>query len=348
MVTLPITVPQATCPGCKEYCSANIYESATETGTYLLVAQVEITNETTSILYQDGDSSKWYRIGFVECGSGGVETGISTPMQGTSGGSCGGPYNNRMSGRICGTIKLDTNFYRNGKLADPYAIREIKIYKKSVEDANLVMVVPIPMPGTSDYPFPITTDSVGVYSLQLEIPKTFEAPDIYFDQWWFISDLNCLDDPSGSGFDPDDETYWQYKCNKFWVYPDGWYVDDKLMVPNLGFEPLTVQFRAGETKWLEVGVMPLPLYDFNYNQIMPMIPYICPTITFKTKNNEILIQNAKMEIGLRQGTYRSNPFVFKYLVDTSKFIIGTYNYQVTAALPDGQTLVSPQFTITVS
>lgn len=345
MVIISITIPQATC---KEYCFANVYESPTEAGTYLLATQIEITNESTSIIYQDGDASKWYRVGFVECGSGGVETGISTPIQGTSGSSCGGLYNNRMSGRICGTIRLNTSFYRNGVLTDPYAIRTIKIYRKSVEDANLQMVVPIPMPDSSEYPFPITRESVGSYSLQLEIPKTFEAPDIYFDQWCFIPDLNCIDLSSGSEFDPDDESYWQCKCNKFWVYPDGWYVDDKLMVPNLAFEPLTVQFRAGETKWLEVGVMPMPLYDFNYNQIMPMIPYLCPTITFKTKNNEVLMLNAPMEIGLRQGTYRSNPFVFKYLVDTSKFVIGTYIYQVTAGLPDGQKLVSPQFTITIS
>lgn len=344
MVIIPINIPPLTCPNCNEYCYVNIYESDSEFGTYLFVAKIEIQTGDTSVTYQDGDSEKWYRIGFVECGTNGSETGISTPIQGTSGSGCNGQYDKRISSRICGTTRLDVNFLRNGKLTDPYAIRSIKIYKKSVEDANLVMEIPLPLPDSSEYPSPLVKDSVGAYSLYLDIPKTFEAPNIYFDVWCFVPDQNCAD----TDFDINSEEYWQCKCNKFWVYPDGWYVDDKLMVPRLGFEPLDVQFRAGETRWLEVGVMPLPLYDYNYNQIMPMIPYLCPTITIKTSRNEVMVLDAPMEIGLRQGAYRTNPFVFKYLLETSNFIINTYDYQITVTTPDGQTMVSPKYTFTIA
>jgi hypothetical protein len=60
-----------------------------------------------------------------------------------------------------------------------------------------------------------------------------------------------------------------------------------------------------------------------------------------------MVDNELMDIGLRQGSYRSNPFVAKYLLDTGRFLSGTYDYFITTQLPDGQTLVSPKYTLTI-
>jgi hypothetical protein len=261
---------------------------------------------------------------------------------------------NRMSGRVGNTIRLNATFYKNGVPTDPYAIRSVKIYKRSVEDANLVAEIPFPSPDSTEYPAPASennngpcTGSGGSYELLFDIPCDFPAPDLYFDVWCFIPDLNCLETTAP---DLDDESLWQCACNKFWVYPDGWYVDDHLMVPRLGFEPLDVQFRAGEKRFLEVGIMPLPLYDYDYNMIMPLIPYLQAKITIGTGKgcDEIIVNGEDMEMGLRQGSFRTNPFVAKYFLDTSNFFRGTYEYRVTIEMPDCSTFVSPTYTFTVS
>lgn len=263
------------------------------------------------------------------------------------------PIYNRISGRVGNKMILDTSFFRNGVPTDPYAIRAVRIYKRAVEDANLVAEIPFPLPSESDYPYPaVPVESTecpngGSYELTFHVPCDFPAPDVFFDVWHFIPDLDCLESIT-SDPDLDNESLWISKCNKFWVYPDGWYVDDHLMVPRLGFEPLDVKFRSGETRYLEVGMMPLPLYDFNYNQIMPMIPFLEPSITITTRNCEVIVDGEAMDIGLRQGSYRTNPFVAKYLLDTSRFFKGTYEYQITLKLPDCQTIVSPKFTLTIS
>lgn len=265
----------------------------------------------------------------------------------------------RISGRVGNKLALNMTFLRNGIPTKPYAIRTVKIYQQSIEDTNLLMEVPFVDPDSPDYPHPAievespcidpddpTSDEGGSYKLIVDIPCDFPVPNLFLDAWHFIPDINCLDEVTA--IDLDDESLWQVRCGKFWVYPDGWYADDNLMVPQLGFEPLNVQFRSGEVKWMEVGVMPLPLYDANYCQIMPMIPYLQPSISITTRNCETIVSNEEMEIGLRQGAYRTNPYVFKYLLDTNKFIMGTYNYQITVKLPDCQTIVSPKYTFTIS
>lgn len=339
-ITIPFSVPQ----DCNEYCSIKLYESTEEFGTYLFVHEESISAGQTGIVF-DGNPSSWYRISFVTCGTDGQETGMSTPIQGSS--VPVGPYDNRLAGRPCHVIELDTLFYHNGRLTDPEAIRSIKIYRRSVSEENLQLEIPVPTPDSTDYPFPVIKDEAkpGTYYLYLEIPQDFDAPDIYFDVWCFVPGSEC---PEPTGFDYDDESYWQCQCNKFWIYPDGWFISDKLLTPRLAFEPLDVKFRSGEQRYLEVGLTPLPLYDYDYNHITPMIPYLHPTITVQTRNKEIIIDEESMDMGLRQGAYRTNPFVAKWLVDTSRFIKGTYDYRVTITLPDGQTLVSPDFTITIS
>ena len=94
--------------------------------------------------------------------------------------------------------------------------------------------------------------------------------------------------------------------------------------------------------------MPLPLYDYDYNRITPMLPYLQATISIFSRNCEMIVNNAPMNIGLRQGSYRSNPFVLQYPLDTSKFLIGTYDYQVTVQMPCGSKIVSPKYTLTIS
>lgn len=249
---------------------------------------------------------------------------------------------NRISGRIGQEINLDVSFYRNGILTDPYAIKSVEIYKGSTEEANKVMTVVLPDIGSSEYPYPVVRTGVGKYNLYFDVPTDFTVPDIYFDVWTFVAD-----GPGTGGTEPEDLEQ-SSNCNKFWLYPDGWFVSDNLMVPKLGFEPMNVRFRSGEKKYLEVGMMPLPLYDYDYNLIMPLIPYLNATISMVTRNCEVVIDGEPMTIGIRQGAYRSNPFVLKYLVDTSRFLIGTYDYYITVIMPDGQTLVSPKFTITIS
>jgi len=258
------------------------------------------------------------------------------------------PIYNRMSGRAGNRVNLNMSFFKNGVPVDPYAIRVVKIYRSSVEAANLVMEVPFPDPASIDYPFPATKTADGAYDLVLDLPCDFPTPDVFIDVWHFVPDLDCFEETTAGEFDLDDESYWISKCGKLWVFPDGWYADDGLMVPDLGFEPLDVQFRAGEKRFLEVGLMPLPLYDFDYCQIMPMIPYLRPTITITHGGCDILVDAEDMEMGLRQGSFRTNPFVAKYLLDTSRFLRGTYSYQITLNLPDAQTIVSPKYTLTIS
>ena len=94
-------------------------------------------------------------------------------------------------------------------------------------------------------------------------------------------------------------------------------------------------------------MMPLPLYDFDFNLVAPIIPQLRATIKIETQNNEILVNDAEMDIGIRQGSYRTNPFTLRYLVNTSDFLKGTYTYRVTVTLPNGETRVSPDFSLQI-
>ncbi len=93
--------------------------------------------------------------------------------------------------------------------------------------------------------------------------------------------------------------------------------------------------------------MPLPLYDFD-NKIATIIPFLKAYISLYTDNCEILIDKHPMQIGLRQGTYRTNPFTLRYKFDTMIVLKGSYKYKVEVVLPNGESRVSPMFDIQVS
>jgi hypothetical protein len=271
---------------------------------------------------------------------------------------------NRISGRVGNIVNLDTVFYHNGVPEDPYAIRRIDIYKTAVKDENLEAQVIIPPPDDPNYPVPIERMTAadgsilaGHFSLPFEVPTDFVAPEIYFDVWRFLGS-----DPGGTiGVDEDDESLWISQCNRFWVYPDGWYIDDELVTIRIGFEALDKHFRKPEIRNLEVGLVPLPLYDFDYNRIIPLIPQLQARIHIETENGEVIVGSPATgcdgqpcpadgsegdntegiaRIGLRQGSYRTNPFVVQYLIDTNQFLIGTYKYRIILTLPNGETRVS--------
>jgi hypothetical protein len=94
--------------------------------------------------------------------------------------------------------------------------------------------------------------------------------------------------------------------------------------------------------------MPLPLYDNDFNLNMPIIPNLDGFITIETGNKETIVEDAPMEMKIRQGSYRSNPFVLSYLLDTTDYLIGTYSYRVKVDMPDGTSRVSKDFNFTVS
>ena len=245
----------------------------------------------------------------------------------------------RISARTGGIVDLNVTFYRNGVAEDPFLIRRIDIYEGSEKPENLVAQIPIP--ADSSYPSPLGKTGPGAFVLSLDIPTTFNAPSVYLDVWRFIGS-----DP-GTGADIEDESLWSSQCNKFWVFPDGFYLDDGLVIPRFGFEALDKVFRKPEVRSLEVGLMPLPLYDFDFNRIAPIIPQLRALITMQTENCEILIDRDPCRIGIRQGSYRTNPFVVQYQLDTSNFLTGTYVYRITLLLPNGETRVSDDFRLTI-
>jgi len=243
----------------------------------------------------------------------------------------------RTNGRVGQVSNLDVTFYRNGIPTDPYAIRRIDIYVGSVKASNLVAQVILPDPDNSEYPDPLQTISTdpGFFRLPFSVPEDFVTNRMYFDVWRFLAD-----DPGTDG-DLDDEDLWLSKCNKFWVFPDGFHVDDGLLTLRLAFEPLDFQFKKGEVRTLEVGVTPLPLYDHDSNFSNPLIPQLTPYISIETDQGELLVDNAAGVMGLRQGSFRTNPFVCQFNLDTSNFLIGTYLYRVRVDVPTGDTLISP-------
>lgn len=277
--------------------------------------------------------------------------------------------NDRLNASVGSAVALNAIFLKDGTPTDPYAIRVVRIYKQSVRDENKVLELMLPPPGSTDYqsvfdslfqrvPNP-TSDSVGVcgtaqdpqylpgsYVLNLDLACGVFGAGVYFDVWCFIGDLACY--PSPSVIDWDDESLWTCQCNKFYVKEsNGWTMDDDLTNIRLGFEPLDTKFIQPEKRMLEVGMMPLPLYDYDYKKLAPLIPALKGKITIETQNCETIVSSADMKIGLRSGSYRSNPYVLKYLLDTSKFFKGTYKYRVEVGLPNGETRVSDSFYFTV-
>jgi len=285
----------------------------------------------------------------------------------------------RISARRGNQVDLNVSFYRGGQLADPYAIRKLEIYKTSVNESNKVVeiILDSPCDTTGSYPSPIeqvTADTpagncgtgvlegeavTGKYHYLWDVPVDAVAPDVYFDVWTWLPVNPCsLDDFDGSTNcdgdcysdldDTDLSSLLQRCCNKFWVYEDQWVCSDGLESVNFGFEPLNQKFRLPEVRHLEVGLMPLPLYDYNFNLVAPMIPNLSATICVETMHGELLVDDVDMEIGIRQGSYRTNPFVLRYLLRTGNFLIGSYKYKITITMPDGTTRTSPSFVLTVS
>jgi hypothetical protein len=277
--------------------------------------------------------------------------------------------NPRISGRRGETVSLNVDFYKNGVLTDPFAVRYVEIYRTSVSPANKVAVVPITLPTNLMYPAPLVRgtapptqtqcgtdpaaiEQVGRFILPFSIPADFAVPDVYFDVWYYFADDPCgALGTAGTECDIDDPAYSDLLlkcCHRFWVYPENWFCSDDLQTIRFGFEPLDQRFYSPERRPLEVGLMPLPLYDYNFNLVNPMMPYLRPTIRIETQHNELLVNDAECTIGLRQGNYRSNPYVIQYDLDTSNFLRGTYQYQIKLTLPNGSTRVSRKFIFTIA
>lgn len=277
----------------------------------------------------------------------------------------------RISARRGQVVDLNVDFLNNGVLADPFAIRFVEIYKTSVAPHNLVATIPAVLPDDPLYPSPICQEAidsetgqcgtepsepsvpiVGKYHLPYAIPNDFSVPDVYFDLWYYFAEDPCGElGTEGTECDIDDEQYDPLLlkcCHRFWVYPDEWFCNDGLQTVRFGFEPLDQRFHSPEVRPLEIGLMPLPLYDYNFNLVNPLIPFLRPTITMETQHCELLVDNEPARMGIRQGSYRSNPWVIQYDLDTTRFLKGTYRYWITLNLPDGSTRVSRKFILTIS
>lgn len=257
----------------------------------------------------------------------------------------------RISARKGAIVRLDMDFYANGILTDPYAFRQIDIYQNSKSTDNLLVSVEIPDPDESDYPSPIEqvvdpdTEEVipGRYYYDFLVPDDVEVPDSFIDVWSFVGD-----ELAGSDFDLTDESLWDESCGKFFIIASNvWTGDDNLLTVRFGFEPLDLNFTKPEIRQLEVGIMPLPLYDYDWNKIVPLIPHLQATISIETLNGEIVLDAGAMELALRQGSHRTNPFVARRLIDTGTFQIGTYKYYVSLALPNGETRVSQKLHLSI-
>lgn len=265
----------------------------------------------------------------------------------------------RIAGRSNQPLELDAAFYHGGVLADPYAIRSIKIYKKSIEPHNLVDTITIVDPADTSYPYPLSRavdansqEIAGKYILTYAPAADSEVPNVYFDVWEYFADDPRPEDCASTDAtecDLDDYASALLKCcHRFWLFPDNWLCSDDLETVNFGFEPLNQRFNSPEKRPLQVGFMPLPLYDYNRALVNPMLPYLQATITVKTRSCELLVDAEEMRIGLRSGSYRNNPYVFKWDLDTTRFLKGTYQYRITVTLPDGSTRVSPDCFFTVA
>lgn len=285
------------------------------------------------------------------------------------------PSRNRLSGAVCDSVALKTKFLNGGIPTDPAALCSVQIYKCSVTSENLVTEIVFPSPTTDDFDLsneyiyggairrcgdtaddPLCgTDAVpqftpGCFVLELELCPDLFTPGVYFDVWNFVGTVcdPCIGTDVTDVTDLcADESNIQSQCNKFFVNDRGWFITDCLKTIDLGFEPLDKRFQQPEKRFLEVGLTPLPLYDFNVDQMNAIIPALQGTITILTQYCEVLVDSAPMEIGLRNGSYRSNPYVLKYLLDSSSFLKGTYQYRVDVQLPDGQTRSSTLFTLAI-
>lgn len=255
----------------------------------------------------------------------------------------------RIAGRIGGTVDLNVTFLRNGASAEPFAVRRVDIYRAAIVPENKLAEVVVVDPDDASYPAPILrqdsdsdgTVEAGEFILPFDIPSDWDE-GIYFDVW------NVIWVDPGTDADLDDETLWSKCCGRFWVKSDGFYCTDGLESLSFAFEPLHLKFQTPEVKDFEVGIMPLPLYDFDADLAFPAIVQSTATFTIETLNCELLVDNAQMHLGLRQGSYRTNPYVWRYRLTTSDFLRGTYRARLTMTLPDGTVHVSKNMYIEIS
>lgn len=245
----------------------------------------------------------------------------------------------RVAGRIGNIVNLNMRFLRNGILQNPFALRQIDIYRSAPTAANIVSTIVFPDPSDSLYPTPATNSDSGVFNVPFLVPDNFVTNDIYFDVWRFLG-------PDNGSTDLNDESHWISQSGIFWVFDDVWLTDDELRSKRLGFEPLDKKFRRGEIRKLEVAIHPLPLYDYGYNQLAPTIAQLSPTISIYTAYDELLVSDAPCQIGVRQGAHRNSPFVVQSLIDTKTLVIGLYKYKIKVNL--GQDIIiSPIFNFIV-
>lgn len=273
--------------------------------------------------------------------------------------------NPRISARRGQVVDLNVDFFNGGVPTDPFAIRYVEIYKTQVLPHNLVATIPIVDPTDILYPAPLCRDYVtdgvastesdtgselvaGRFHLPYSVPSDAAVPDVYFDVWYYFTSNPCVDGTDDCDIDDDAYAPSLLKCcHRFWIYPEEWFCSDGLQSIRFGFEPLDQRFHTPELRPLEIGLMPLPLYDYNYNLVAPLIPFLTATISITTQRCELLVDSEVCTIGLRQGSFRANPWVVRYNLDTTKFLKGTYKYQITLHLPDGTSRVSRDFIFTI-
>ena len=228
---------------------------------------------------------------------------------------------------------------RNGQPQSPFALREINIYRGSISPGNIVATIPFPDPSSTAYPFPATEIAVGEFVVPFLVPQEFVTCDVYFDVWSFLGT-----DPGTAGLD--DTSHWISQRGMFWVFDDVWISDDDLRSLRIGFEPLDKKLRRGELRTIEVAIHPLPLYDYEYNVMAPIIPQLSPTMTIHTDRDELIASDAPCQVGIRQGRSLNSPYVVQCLIDTRTLTRGTYKYTIKTKIGD-KTIISPRFNFTI-
>jgi hypothetical protein len=245
----------------------------------------------------------------------------------------------RINARAGNVVNLNMRVLKNGQLQSPHALREINIYRGSIRPGNIVATIAFPDPADVAYPTPATELAEGEFVVPFFVPEDFVTCDQYFDVWSFVGE-----DPGTPGVD--DTSLWISQYGTFHVYDDVWISDDELRTLKVGFEPLDKRLRRGELRTIEIAIHPLPLYDYNYNVLTPIIPQLSPTITIHTAYDELIVSDSPCLIGVRQGRGRNSPYVIQCLFDTTTLIRGMYRYTVKVMVGD-QTIISPRFYLTI-
>lgn len=245
----------------------------------------------------------------------------------------------RINGRLGQVVNLNMKMLRNGIPTSPYGLREINIYRSFVRAENIVATISFPDPSSTLYPFPATEISTGEFIVPFVVPETFVPCDVYYDVWSFLGQ-----DPGTAGID--DPSFWISQVGQFNIVDDTWIVDEELYTLRLGFEPLDKRLRRGELRTIEVAIHPLPMYDYDYNVLAPIIPQLSPSITIHTAYDELIVQDAPCKIGIRQGRNRNSPYVIQCYIDTRTLVRGLYQYTVKVNVGNN-IIISPRFNFTI-